>query len=198
MSRNTILVSVMHANNEIGTIEPLEEIGRICKEKEVYFHTDACQSFGKIPLDADRFNLDLITINAHKIYGPKGVGALYIRKGTIISPLLHGGGQEDGMRSSTENIPGIIGFAKAAEIAIQEIETDTGAGPAAASPSARHKNPARYSAASAHDPPRPTGRPAASNRCWRRQQPKTRLPAIHARNGLYPAAPAPLGRNGRK
>jgi cysteine desulfurase len=121
----TILVSVMFANNEIGTIEPVEEIGKICKQHNVYFHSDACQSFGKIPIDVNQTNIDLITINSHKIYGPKGVGALYIRKGTNIAPLLHGGGQEAGYRSSTENIPGIVGFAKAAELCISEMGEET-------------------------------------------------------------------------
>jgi cysteine desulfurase len=121
----TILVSVMYANNEIGTIEPMEEIGEICRQHNVYFHSDACQSFGKIPIDVNRANIDLLTINSHKIYGPKGVGALYIRKGTKISPLLHGGGQEAGYRSTTENIPGIVGFAKAAELSISEMASET-------------------------------------------------------------------------
>lgn len=117
----TILVSVMHANNEIGTIEPIEEISRICSHHNVYFHSDACQSFGKIPLDVNELSCDLITFNSHKIYGPKGVGALYIRKGVNISPLLHGGGQESGLRSSTENLPGIVGFSKAAELCLNEM-----------------------------------------------------------------------------
>lgn len=117
----TILVSVMYANNEIGTIEPVDEIGRICMQHNVYFHSDACQGFGKVPVDVNRANIDLLTINSHKIYGPKGVGALYIRKGTNIAPLLHGGGQEAGLRSSTENIPGIVGFAKAAELCMEEM-----------------------------------------------------------------------------
>jgi cysteine desulfurase len=121
----TILVSVMFANNEIGTIEPIEEIGKICKQHNVYFHSDACQSFGKTPIDVNQSNIDLLTINSHKIYGPKGVGALYIRKGTNITPLLHGGGQEAGYRSSTENIPGIVGFAKAAELCIAEMNSET-------------------------------------------------------------------------
>jgi cysteine desulfurase len=120
----TILVSVMHANNEIGTIEPIEEIGQICRHHNVYFHSDACQSFGKIPLQVDNANLDLVTINAHKMYGPKGVGALYIRKGVNITPLLHGGGQESGLRSSTENLPGVVGFAKAAELCMDEMESE--------------------------------------------------------------------------
>lgn len=121
----TILVSVMFANNEIGTIEPIDEIGAICRERNVFFHCDACQSFGKIPIDVVRSKIDLLTINSHKIYGPKGVGALYIRKGISITPLLHGGGQEHGFRSTTENIPGIAGFAKAAELCVEEIETES-------------------------------------------------------------------------
>jgi len=120
----TILVSVMYANNEIGTIEPIDEIGRICREKNVLFHCDACQSFGKVPLNVIQSNIDLLTINSHKIYGPKGVGALYIRKGIAITPLLHGGGQEHGLRSTTENIAGIAGFAKAAELCMDEMEKE--------------------------------------------------------------------------
>lgn len=121
---DTILVSVMHANNEIGTIEPIREIGKICKEKGVYFHTDACQSFTKIPLDVKADNLDLVTINAHKIYGPKGVGAFYKRRGIKIEPLLHGGGHEKGLRSSTENVAGIVGFAKSVEIGMARMDDD--------------------------------------------------------------------------
>ena len=120
----TILVSVMHANNEIGTLEPIEEIGEICKKNNVTFHSDACQSFGKIPIDVNKAGIGLLTINSHKIYGPKGVGALYVRKGINIVPLLHGGGQEGGLRSTTENIPGIIGFVKAAELCIDEMKAD--------------------------------------------------------------------------
>jgi len=119
----TILVSVMHVNNEIGTVQPISEIGNICKEQGVLFHSDACQSFGKIPVDIQ--NVDLLTINSHKIYGPKGVGALMIKNGTSITPLLHGGGQENGLRSSTENIAGIVGFAKAAELCFSEMEDET-------------------------------------------------------------------------
>lgn len=115
----TILVSVMHANNEIGTIEPIEEIGKICNKHNVPFHSDACQSFGKIPIDVKKSGLDLLTINSHKIYGPKGVGALFIRKGINIIPLLHGGGQEAGLRSTTENLPGIVGFANASELCVE-------------------------------------------------------------------------------
>ncbi|HEX2968592.1 MAG TPA: cysteine desulfurase family protein [Bacteroidales bacterium] len=120
----TILVSVMFANNEIGTIEPVEEIGNICKSHNIYFHSDACQSFGKIPINLNQLNIDLLTINSHKIYGPKGVGALYVKKSTKIIPLLHGGGQESGYRSSTENIPGIVGFARAAEICMSEMNSE--------------------------------------------------------------------------
>jgi len=116
IDKSTILVSIMQANNEIGTIEPLEEIGKICNENDVYFHTDACQSFTKVPLDVNKNSLNLVTINSHKIYGPKGVGALYIRKGTKIDPLMHGGGHERKLRSGTENVSGIVGFAKAVEI----------------------------------------------------------------------------------
>ena len=116
----TILVSVMYANNEIGTIEPIDAIGEICRERNIWFHCDACQSFGKVPIDVNRSKIDLLTVNAHKIYGPKGIGALYVRKGVILDPLLHGGGQEHGMRSTTENIPAIAGFAMAAELCYNE------------------------------------------------------------------------------
>src|SRR3989339_2165432 len=112
----TILVSVIHASNEIGTIEPIEEIGKICREEKIYFHTDASQSFGKIPIDVKKMNIDLLTASSHKIYGPKGAGLLYIREGINIAPLLHGGGQENGLRSSTVNVGAIAGFAAAAEI----------------------------------------------------------------------------------
>ncbi len=117
----TILVSIMHANNEIGTIEPIEEIAKICREKGVYLHTDAVQSFGAVDTNVDRLGVDLLSISAHKFYGPKGVGALYIRKGTRIEPLLHGGAQEMGKRASTHNVPGIVGMAKAVELAIKEM-----------------------------------------------------------------------------
>jgi cysteine desulfurase len=114
----TILVSVMHANNEIGTLEPIAEIGEICNFHNVPFHSDACQSFGKVPIDVSKTKLDLLSINSHKIYGPKGVGALYVRKNVNIDPLFHGGGQEAGIRSTTENIPGIVGFVNAAELCV--------------------------------------------------------------------------------
>ncbi len=112
----TIVVSVIHGNNEIGTIQDLEAIGKICKEKGILFHTDACQSYTKTILDVKKQNLDLVTLNSHKIHGPKGVGALYIKDGIKITALVHGGGHERKLRSGTENIPGIVGFAKAPQI----------------------------------------------------------------------------------
>ena len=119
ISDETLVVSIIHGNNEIGTIQDLEAIGKICREKDVYFHTDACQSYTKVPINVKKQNLSFVTLNAHKIHGPKGVGALYINSGIKknLTPLLHGGGHEFGIRSSTENIPGIIGFAKAVKIA---------------------------------------------------------------------------------
>jgi len=114
----TIVVSVIHGNNEIGTVQDLEAIGKICKEKDVLFHTDACQSFTKTDINVGKMNLDLMTLNAHKIHGPKGVGALYIKQElhNKIVPLLHGGGHEFKLRSSTENVAGIVGFAKAVKL----------------------------------------------------------------------------------
>jgi len=120
ITKKTFLVSVIHGNNEIGTIQNLEEIGKICRQKNVLFHADCCQSFTKVPIDVEKMNLDLVTLNSHKIHGPKGVGALYIKKGIKITPLFHGGGHEKGFRSGTENISGIVGFAKAVEIAKQK------------------------------------------------------------------------------
>lgn len=122
--KDTILVSVMHANNEIGTIEPIEEIGKICREKGVLFHTDAAQSFGKIEIDVKRMNVDLLTASSHKIYGPKGVGFIFIREGVEIEALLHGGGHEFGLRSSTLNVPGIVGLGEAARIAKKEMKKE--------------------------------------------------------------------------
>jgi cysteine desulfurase len=113
----TILISIMHANNEIGTIQPIAEIGRLARSRDVYFHTDAVQSFGQIPVAVDELNVDLLSATAHKLYGPKGVGLLFIRKGTRITPFMHGGEQEQGRRSSTLNVPGIVGFGKAVELA---------------------------------------------------------------------------------
>ncbi|MBU2523068.1 MAG: cysteine desulfurase NifS [Nanoarchaeota archaeon] len=117
----TILVSIMHANNEIGTIQPIEEIGKICSNKGIYFHTDVVQTFCKEKIDVKTMNISLLSASSHKIYGPKGVGFMYVKKGTKIISLLHGGGHEFGIRSGTENIPGIVGFAKAAEIANKEM-----------------------------------------------------------------------------
>jgi len=120
----TILVSIIHASNEIGTIQNIAEIGKICREKKVYFHIDASQSFGKIPIDVKKMNIDLLTASSHKIYGPKGAGLLYIREGIKIVPLLHGGGQENGLRSSTVNVGAIVGFAKAVEIYKKEAKKE--------------------------------------------------------------------------
>ena len=124
IKENTILVSVMHANNEIGTIQPIVEIGKICHEKGILFHTDASQSFGKIPIDVEKMNIDLLTASSQKIYGPKGAGLLYVKSGIILTPLLHGGGQENGFRGSTVNVAGIVGFAKAAEICKKEMKKE--------------------------------------------------------------------------
>jgi len=120
----TILISVMHANNEMGTIEPIAEIGKVAKEAGVYFHTDAVQTVGHIPVDANELGVDLLSISAHKLYGPKGVGALYIRKGTKLIPFMHGGEQERRRRASTENVPGIVGLGTAAELARQEMDEE--------------------------------------------------------------------------
>jgi cysteine desulfurase len=121
---DTNLISVMHANNELGTIEPLEEIGRIAAEGDVYFHTDAVQSAGKIPIDVNALHVDLLSLSAHKIHGPKGVGALYIRSGTPVGQFLFGGHHQRGFRPGTENVAGIVGFGKAAEIAMTSLEHD--------------------------------------------------------------------------
>ena len=122
--KDTVLVSVMHANNEIGTIEPVAKIGKICREKGVYFHTDAAQSFGKIPIDVAKMNIDLLTASSHKMFGPKGAALFFVRRGVLIEPLLHGGGQEFGLRSSTVNLPAIVGFAKAVELCQKEQEKE--------------------------------------------------------------------------
>ena len=118
----TILVSIMFANNEIGTIQPIKEIGALCREKKVLFHTDAVQAIGSVPVDVKEMNIDLLSLAGHKLYGPKGIGALYIRKGVRIDNLIHGGGQERGRRAGTENIPGVVGLGKAIEIATENIE----------------------------------------------------------------------------
>ena len=117
----TILITIMYANNEVGTIEPIEEIGKIAKEKGVYFHTDAVQAVGKLPFAVKDINIDLLSMSGHKIYGPKGIGALYIRKGTKITPQIIGGHHEMNKRAGTENVAGIVGLGKAAELAKKEI-----------------------------------------------------------------------------
>ena len=118
----TILITIMHGNNEIGTLQPIEEIGKIAHENGIIFHTDAVQTFGKVAIDVEKQNIDLLSVSSHKINGPKGVGAIYIKKGIRLVPLIHGGGQERGIRAGTENVAGIIGFGKAAEIATSKLE----------------------------------------------------------------------------
>ncbi|MFX0005314.1 MAG: cysteine desulfurase family protein [Promethearchaeota archaeon] len=131
ITKKTILLSIMFANNEIGTIEPIEKIGAIAKKYDVIFHTDAVQAFGKVPIDVNQMNIDLLSASAHKIYGPKGVGMLFIRNkgvrkgwGKFIEPIMYGGGHERDMRPSTVNVPGIAGFAKAVEIAKEEMDEE--------------------------------------------------------------------------
>ena len=121
----TVLVSIMHANNEIGTIQPIAEIGKLVREREIYFHTDAVQTFGHLPLKPAELNVDLLSASAHKLYGPKGAGMLYIRKGTRVVPFMNGGEQEGGRRASTLNVPGIVGFGKAVELAGGELAEET-------------------------------------------------------------------------
>ena len=116
----TFLVSIIHGNNEIGAIQDIKAIGELCKRKGILFHTDACQSFTKVPIDVNKMNIDLMTLNAHKIHGSKGVGVLYVREGIKLTLLLHGGGQEKGLRGGTENVPGIVGFAKAVQLMNQK------------------------------------------------------------------------------
>lgn len=125
LTDSTILITVMHANNEIGTIQPIAEIGKIAAENKIYFHTDAVQSVGKIPVDVKELKVDMLSISAHKLYGPKGIGALYIKKGTRLEPIIHGGGHEKGIRPGTENVAGIVGLGKACEIA--ELKLDENA-----------------------------------------------------------------------
>ncbi|MCH7596732.1 MAG: IscS subfamily cysteine desulfurase [Planctomycetes bacterium] len=128
MRDDTILVTLMFANNEIGTIHPIAEIGALCKERGVLFHTDATQAFGKVPIDVNEMGIDLLSLSAHKVYGPKGVGALYVRRKkprVRLQPILHGGGHERGIRSGTLNVPGIVGCGAAAEIALAEMQTES-------------------------------------------------------------------------
>ena len=124
LDKKPVLASVMHANNEIGTIQPIEEIGKICREKEIIFHTDAVQSVGKEKIDVEKMNLDLLSSSAHKFYGPKGVGFLYKKEGIKINPIMEGGGHEKGLRPSTLNTPGIVGLGEAVKIAIKEMDEE--------------------------------------------------------------------------
>ncbi len=126
LTSETILVSIMYANGEIGTIQPVKKISQIVHGKNAYLHVDAATANGQVPIDVDNEGIDLLTISSNDMYGPKGVGALYIRKGTRLKPSIHGGGQERGLRSGTENLPGIVGFGKAAEIAKKEMPTESG------------------------------------------------------------------------
>jgi len=124
ISKDTFLITIMLANNEIGTIEPIEEIGKIAKEHDVVFHTDAVQAIGKVPIDVNKSNIDLLSISSHKIYGPKGVGAVYFRKGLKLQTISHGGGHEKGLRSGTYNTPGIVGLGKACELGKSRMKND--------------------------------------------------------------------------
>ncbi len=127
MTPDTILVSIMHGNNEIGTIQPVAEIGKLCKERDVLFHTDCCQTFGKVKIDVQAMGIDLLSMSGHKIHGPKGVGALYVRRKkprVRCEAVLHGGGHERGMRSGTLNVPGIVGLGKAAELCREHFDTE--------------------------------------------------------------------------
>ncbi|RMG67890.1 MAG: cysteine desulfurase, partial [Calditrichaeota bacterium] len=124
LRKDTILISIIYANNEIGTINPMREIGAIAREAGVPFHSDAVQAFGKIPISVRDTGIDLLSLSSHKIYGPKGVGALYVRRGTPLWPLQDGGGHEKGRRAGTENVPGIVGLAAAARLAFEQMETD--------------------------------------------------------------------------
>lgn len=125
ISSDTCLITIMYANNEVGTIQPIKEMSSIAKERNIAFHTDAVQAVGKIPVDVKELGVDLLSISSHKINGPKGVGALYIKKGMKISPLILGGGQESGLRSGTENVASIVGFGMACEISKKNLDTNT-------------------------------------------------------------------------
>ncbi len=121
---DTALISIIHANNEVGTINPINEIGAIARQRGILFHTDAVQSFGKIPMDVNAMSVDLVSTSAHKIYGPKGVGALFVRRGVKLHPQIYGGSQERGQRAGTENVAGIVGFGKAAELCRESLEPE--------------------------------------------------------------------------
>lgn len=121
----TILITIMHANNEIGTIQPIAEIGKIARENKIYFHTDAVQTVGKIPVNVEKMNVDMLSLSAHKVYGPKGIGALYVKKGVRLEPIIHGGGHEKGLRPGTENVSGIVGLGKACELAEKNLLEDS-------------------------------------------------------------------------
>jgi cysteine desulfurase len=124
ITAKTILITIMHANNEIGTIQPIEAIGKIAKEHNVLFHTDAVQTVGKLSINVNEMNIDLLSLSAHKLYGPKGVGALYVRKGVKLQPLIHGGHHEKNLRAGTENVAGVVGLGTACDIALEEMERD--------------------------------------------------------------------------
>jgi cysteine desulfurase len=119
-----VRLSIMHGNNEVGTVQDIAAIGRLCRERGVLFHTDATQTIGKLPFDAQALNVDLASLTAHKMYGPKGVGALYVRRTCQLAPILDGGGHERGLRSGTLNVPGIVGLARALEVAIEDMPRD--------------------------------------------------------------------------
>jgi len=124
ISKDTFLITIMFANNEIGTIEPMEKIGKIAKEHDVIFHTDAVQAVGKVPVDVNKLNIDLLALSSHKIYGPKGAGALYVKNGVKLQTIAHGGGHEKGLRSSTYNTPGVVGLGKACELGKTRLKED--------------------------------------------------------------------------
>lgn len=125
ITNKTILISIMWANNEVGTIEPISEIAKIAKEKGIYFHSDAVQAVGKVPVNVEKTGIDLLSLSAHKFYGPKGIGALYIREGIKIEPLNHGGAHERNLRAGTENVPGIVGLGKAAHVALRDLDKES-------------------------------------------------------------------------
>ncbi|MCX6662656.1 MAG: cysteine desulfurase NifS [Euryarchaeota archaeon] len=124
ISKNTFLITIMFANNEIGTIQPIEEIGKISHEHDIIFHTDAVQAVAKLPIDVKKQHIDLLALSSHKIYGPKGIGVIYVRNGVKVQPIIHGGGHEKGVRSSTLNVPGIVGLGKACELAEKRMTKD--------------------------------------------------------------------------